>query len=262
MYKKAILIVAVGIIACLFWFWVKPWIESPARFLEVGIWLKPLIMFAILTSAIGLSFLLIKDYVLKILTSVLAGLPFFFIFGFNQFYLGAFVLMILLFTYGMRNIQAEAGGRTKINIRIIMQRGLPRIVTAMLIMISFAFFFSPNIQASANNKQLPPSFKQVIERTVDSFLEGQVKNLSPQEGQQVKNQTINQIMEQFTVFLGPYIQYLPPILAFGLFLILQGLSFIFVWLAVLVSVVLFWIMKKSGVVRIQVVQKEAEELTM
>ncbi len=262
MYKKAILIIAVGVFACLFWFWAKPWIESPARFLQIGIWLKPLIMFAVLISAIGLSFLLIKDYALKTLTSVLAGLPFFFVFGFNWSYLGAFVLMVLLFMYAMRNIQAEAGGRTKINIRIIMQRGLPRIVTAMLVMISFAFFFSPNIQASARTKQLPPSFKQVIERTVDSFLGGQVKNLSPQERQQVESQTVSQILDQFTAFLGPYINYLPPILAFGLFLILQSLGFIFVWLAALVSVLLFWTMKKSGIVRIQVVQKEAEELVM
>jgi hypothetical protein len=262
MYKKAILIIAVGIVACLFWFWAKPWIDSPARFLEVGIWLKPLIMFAILTSAIGLSFLLIKDYVLKILTSVLAGLPFFFVFGFNQFYLGAFVLMILLFMYGMKNIQAEAGERTKINIRIIMQRGLPRIVTAMLVMISFAFFFSPNIQASAKNKQLPPSFKQVIERTVDSFLGGQVENLSPQEKEQVKSQTVSQVLDQFTVFLGPYVQYLPPILAFGLFLILQGLSFIFVWLAVLISTLLFATLKKTGFFKISAVSVEAEKIEL
>ncbi len=262
MYKKAILIAAVGVFACLFWFWAKPWIDSPARFLQVSIWLKPLLTFAILTSAIGLSFLLLKDYVLKILTSVLAGLPFFFVFGFNQFYLGAFVLMLLIFMYAMRNVQAEANERTKINIRVIMQKGLPRIVTALLIMLSFAFFFSPNIQASAKSKQLPPSFKQAIERTVDSFLGGQVKNLSPQERKQAENQVANQVMEQFTAFLSPYIQYLPPILAFGLFLILQGLSFIFVWLAVLVSALLFWAMKKSGLVRIQVVQKEAEELIM
>lgn len=260
MIKKSVLIIAVGVFACLFWFWAKPWIESPARFLQMGIWLKPLIMFAVLTSAIGLSFLLLKEYALKVLTSVLAGLPFFFIFGFSWPYSGAFILMILLFMYAMRNIQAETGGRTKINIRIIMQRGLPRIITAMLVMISFAFFFSPNIQASAKTKQLPPSFKQVIERTVNSFLGGQVKNLSPQERKQVESQTVSQVMEQFMTFLGPYIQYLPPILAFGLFLVLQGLSFIFVWLAVGISVLLFWAMKRAGFVRLAIVQKEAEEL--
>jgi len=262
MYKKATLIIAVGVFAYLFWFWVKPWVESPARFLQVGIWLKPLIMFTVLTSAIGLSFLLVKDYALKILTSVLVGLPFFFVFGFNWFYLAAFILMVLFFMYGIRNIQAEAGERTKINIRIIMQRGLPRIVTAMLIMISFAFFFSPNIQASAKNKQLPPSFKQVIERTVDSFLGGQVENLSPQEKQQVESQTVSQVLEQFTAFLGPYIQYLPPILAFGLFLILQGLSFIFVWLAVLISALLFVALKKAGFLKINTVSVEAEKIEL
>ena len=260
MYKKAIPAVLVAVTACLFWFWLKPWVESPGRFLQIGIWLKPLVMFAVLTSAIGLSFLLIKDYTLKILTSVLAGLPFFFVFGFNQFYLGAFVLMVLLFMYAMRNVQAEAGGRTKINIRIIMQRGLPRIVTAMLVMISFAFFFSPKIQASAKSKQLPPTVKEVIERTVSGFMGSEIKSLPPRERQQVENQVITQVIAQFTDLLEPYFRYFPPILAFGLFLILQGLSFIFVWLAVGISVLLFWAMKKSGLVRIRVVQKEAERI--
>lgn len=85
-----------------------------------------------------------------------------------------------------------------------------------------------------------------------------VKALPPQERQQAENQIINQIWTQATDFLGPYFQYLPPILAFGLFLILQGLSFIFVWLAVAVSIFLFWAMKKSGLVRIGIEQKEAE----
>lgn len=260
MYKKAILIIAVGVFAYLFWFWAKPWVENPARFLQVGIWLKPLITFSVLISLIGLAFLLFKNFNLKMLASVLAGLPFFFVFGFSWSYFGAFVLMVLLFMYAMKNIQAEAGERMKINTRIIMQRGLPRIVTAILVMISFAFFFSPSVQSSARNKQLPPTFKQVIERTVNTFLGGEIKDLPPKERQQAENQVMTQVITQFTDFLEPYFQYLPPILAFGLFLILQGLSFVFVWLAVLISVLLFWVMKKSGMVRIQVVQKEAEEI--
>ncbi len=260
MYKKAILIIAVGIAAGLFWFWAKPWVESPGRFLQIGIWLKPLITLSALISLIGLAFLLFKNFYLKILVSVLAGLPFFFVFGLSPFYFGAFVLMVLLFMYAMRNIQAEAGERMKINIRVIMQGGLPRIVTAILIMISFAFFFSPTVQSSAKKKQLPPTFQQVIERTVNTFLGGEIKNLPPQERQQAENQVITQVMTQFTEFLGPYFQYLPPILAFGLFLILQGLSFIFVWLAVAMAMLIFWVFKRAGMVRLAVVQKEAEKL--
>ena len=53
---------------------------------------------------------------------------------------------------------------------------------------------------------------------------------------------------------------MPPILAFGLFLVLQGLSFIFVWLTAGLSVFIFWVLKKAGWVRLKIVQKEAEEL--
>lgn len=254
------MIVVVGMVAGLFWFWVKPWVDAPTRFSEANIWLKPLITFIVLITLTGFAFMFFRNRKLQILISAVISLPFLWVFGFNQFYLGALALAILIFMYAAKNIQAEANERTKINISVIMQSGLPAIITPILILISFAFYFSPGTQASATSKQLPPTIKQVIEKTVGVFFGEQLNALPSQERQQTESQLVAEVIKKFTDFLEPYFQFFPPVLAFGLFLVLQGLSFLFVWLGLAVSVLLFWLFKKSGLVKINLVQKQAEEL--
>lgn len=260
MYKKVILLGAVAVAAGLFWFWVKPWVASPTRFSDTGVWLKPLITIGLLSSVLGLNFLLLKNKWLKILASAVSGLPFFAVFGFSQFYLGAFALLLLFHWYAIKNFDAESAERIKINIRASMQRGLPRVITPYLILISFAFFFSSGVQASAAAKELPPTVRQVVEKTVGVFLGQEIQALPPQERKPAENKIVDQVLAQFNEFLGPYFKYFPPILAFGLFLVLQGLSFILVWLAVVISALLFWVLKIAGWVKIKILQKEAEEL--
>lgn len=247
-------------VAWLFWFWVEPWVASPTRFADYGLWLKPLVVLGVLSSLIGFSLMFLKNLSLRILVSALAGLPFLFVFKSNQYFLGAFALMILLHLYAVRNIREQATQRIKINIREIMNHGLPMVITPLLVLISFAFYFSPTVQTSAQTKQLPPTVKQVVESTVSGFLGQEIQSLPPQERKQAENKLVTEVINQLTKFAEPYFKFFPPILAFGMFLILQGLSFIFVWLGVAISVLLFWVLKKSGVIQIRMVQKEAEEL--
>ena len=260
MYKKSIVIILVAVVASLFWIWLKPWIDSPTRFSDISIWLKPLLSMSLLASLVGLAFFLFKNIWLRILSSAIAGLPFLVVFGVSPFYVGAFVLMILLHIYAATNIQEEGNERTKINFRLALQRGLSTIIMPFLIMISFAFFLSPGVQMTATNRQLPPTVKQVVESTVNNFLGQQVESLPPQEQQQAKSEILNQVLGQITIFSQPYLKYLPPVLAFGLFLVLEGLSFVFFWLAILFGWLIFEVLKKSGFFRISIVQKEAEQL--
>jgi len=51
-------------------------------------------------------------------------------------------------------------------------------------------------------------------------------------------------------------------LAFGLFLILWGLSWIFIWLSVLLGMLIFWILKKTKVVSIEERDIKAEVLIL
>lgn len=254
------MVIAVGVVAWLFWLWVEPWVASPTRFADYGLWLKPLIALGVLSSLIGFALMFLKNFGARVLVSVMAGTPFLFVFGFNQYVLGAFVLMLLLHLYAVGNIREQATQRIKVNIREIMNHGLPMVITPLLVLVSFAFYFSPSVQSSAKTKQLPPTVKQMVERTVSGFLGQEIQSLPLQERKQAENQLVSEVIKQLTAFAEPYFKFFPPILAFGMFLILQGLSFIFVWIGVAISVLLFWVLKRADFVRLKIVQKETEEL--
>lgn len=261
MYKKTSLMVLVGVMAGLFWVLARPWVENPLRFSAgYSVWLKPLIALILLVATEGLILLIIKERKQGFLAILISGLPYLIIFGFGWFYLLAFALMLGLQWLAFSNIKSESEERTKINIRQIMRRGLPNIITAILIMISFAYFLSPATQAAAKSQKLPDWLNTAIERVLPIVVGDQLKQLPSDQRQSFISQAAGEIDRQFTNVLRPYLQYMPPILAFGLFLVLQSLSFIFVWLAAGLSVLIFWALKKSGLVRIRMVQKEVEEL--
>ena len=80
------------------------------------------------------------------------------------------------------------------------------------------------------------------------------------EKEKIVNEITSNVFQQLNSFLKPYFRYAPPLLAFGLFLILWGLSWFFVWLSVLVGMGIFWILKKTGIVRIEEKDVKAEVL--
>ncbi len=175
-------------------------------------------------------------------------------------YLLAFALMVGIQWLAVGNIKSEEEERTEINIWQIISRGSPHIITAILIMVSFAYFLSPATQALAKSQKLPSGISQIIAKVIPIVAGQQLQSLPAAQRQSFISQATNEITRQCVNVLKPYFQYMPPILAFGLFLVLQGLSFIFVWLAAALAVLIFWALKKSGTVRIRTVQKEAEEL--
>ncbi|MDP3954326.1 MAG: hypothetical protein Q8Q06_02825 [bacterium] len=260
MAKKSILIISVLLASMWFWATVKPWLYGDALFAVVDYWLQPLIALIILSTAVALSFLLVKELRLKLLASILSGLPFFIVFGLNYWFFAGLGALVLVHLYAMRVIKEEATEHTKMKYRIIFRRGLPHVITPILIMISFAYFFSPKVQTQTAEKRLPPTVDQVIEQTISTFLGDEIKRLPAEEQEHAQNQLVGQIKDEFVEFAGPYFRFMPPILAFGLFLILTGLSTIFVWASIGLSVLTVWIFRKTGLVQIKKVQVEAEQL--
>jgi hypothetical protein len=260
MYKKAILTILLVAIASWFWFSAKPWIENPLNLDSYQTWLWPMIALIIFVAFEGLALLIAGERPWRWGMVVVTLIPYFVVFGIKGFYWAVLPLMLLLQMYAGHGIRLEVEERIKIDIREIMDRGLSSLVTSILIMISVAFFLSPATQALASKQQLPPGTKTFVVETVKTFLSDQVKSLPPDQRGNALNQVSNEVISQFNSFLKPYFRYFPPVLAFGLFLVLQGLSFIIVWIAALVAWGLFALLKKSGFIRIRVVQKEAEEL--
>jgi len=106
---------------------------------------------------------------------------------------------------------------------------------------------------------LPSASQQLIRSIIDSAIGSQVE-ASGQDKENIVSEVTSRTFQQINNLLKPYFQYAPPLLAFGLFLVLWGLSWIFVWLSVLVGMGMFWVLKKTGMVRIEERDVKAEIL--
>ena len=244
-----------------FWVLVEMWLASPFRFsLQNNDWIWALAGFIFLIALEGLVFILIKDWRWLFSGVLLSGVAYLLVFGVSLYMLlasGAFLVLQLSATGNVRN---EINERLKINIKEIVNHGLPNVVSSLLVMLSFAYFLLPSVQLKAQNAELPPSFEQIIERTLREFAAEDLQQLPPNEQQSFISQATDEVVSRLNQLLGPYFKYLPPILAFGLFLILRSLTFAYIWLATLVLRLMFWVLKKAGTVRFVTVQREAEEL--
>ena len=88
-------------------------------------------------------------------------------------------------------------------------------------------------------------------------------NLGPDNSRQ-REVAVNAVaagtFHSINVFLRPYFQWAPPLVAFGLFIVLWGLSWIFVYAAMFGGLILFWILKKIKIVKIEEREVKAEVL--
>ncbi len=218
------------------------------------------INFIILTSIISLALPLFRKKRWELAISGIVGVIFLSFFGFTNINLVGVLIVVSLFEYARFAGVEEIDQRTKINSRMIVRRGATGVVLAFFVLISFAAYQSPVATGIAEAEQLPSATQQLMRSVVDSVIGSQVPAGPEKEG--VISQVTNETIQQFNNILKPYFQYAPPLLAFGLFLVLWGLSWIFVWLAVLVGVGIFWLLKKTSFVKIEKKNVEAEVLVV
>lgn len=215
--------------------------------------------FVLLVSLMALGYALFQKKIWSVSVSGITGLLFMGYFGFTWLNLLGVGLFILLNLYAQANAINEITERNKINIRRSLNTGLFPVVMAFFLIISFAAYQSPGVKSLRNAKQLPSQseifIRTIVEKTAGSYIQG-----SSGEKRGIINQVSSQTLKSLNDFLRPYFKYAPPVVAFGLFLILWGLSWIFVWLGVLLGMLIFWILKKTRVVRIEERDVKAEVL--
>ncbi len=255
MVKKIIFVLVTGASSFVFWWKVLPWINDPLRFQVIGVWLWPLISFVALLALMSLSFLLLPK-IFRLGAVFLNFLAFAIFFGTNQILLLGVAVSFLFQFFAVRATDSEKENRLVFNFSSVLRTGIARLVTSLLILVSFAFFLSVGVQSSVNKKELPLSVQKTIQVVVGNYIGENLEVQNPR----LKAETSSQVISQINTFLRPYFKFLPPILAFGLFAVLQGLSFVFVWLAILLAFILFSILKLTGLIKIDKKPKEAEIL--
>lgn len=216
----------------------------------------------LLLSAVVMGMALFQRKIWALTLTGVVGVIYLFQFGFTALNLLGVGIFLLLGLHSLANSGAEINQRTKINIRRIAQSGALPIILGLFILISFAVYQSPFAEELEKAEKLPSASQNFIRSIVEQTVGKQVQGVGSVEKQNIITQITNETFGEINTFLKPYFQYAPPLLAFGLFLILWGLSWIFVWLSVLLGILIFWILKKTNFIKIEKRNVEAEELVI
>lgn len=248
-----------------FWMWasVQTWLRGSLFEIQNPINLAILSgLFVVLLSLLSLGFILFKGKKNGLILAGIVVFMYFTLFKVSNFNLVGATALILLFIFIDDLVSRETNERLKINARILVRKGMSNLILGLFILISFAAYQSPAIEQFNNIQKLPSSSEVFIKTIVEQTLSGQVEEAGPQQKELVFNQVTQEVVREANTFLQPYFEYAPPALAFGLFLVLWGVGWIFIWLAVFLGVAVFWILKKIKFFSIEERDVRAEVLVV
>jgi len=218
--------------------------------------------FIILSSVLTIGLMLFRKKWHALSFGATHGFFFLIYFGFNPLNLLGVAILIGLLFFSRSQINSELNERFKVNSRAILRRGLMGVVVGIFVLISFAAYQSPLAKEIERSQKLPSGTEVFIRDIVENTIGPRVDTGSEAEKQNIISQITDETFREINTFLKPYFQFAPPLLAFGLFLVLWGLSWILIWLSVLVGMLIFWILKKIGMVRIEEKDVKAEVLVV
>jgi hypothetical protein len=259
-YKIIIWQAAVAVLA--WWMWVGGQSAKFNAVTGINFELSSLAAFILLTAFLVLGYILFQQRRWALTTAGIIGLIFLASFGWNWLDLVAIGIFTGFNLWSANRVKREIVERKIMNIPDAFYHGLTGVVLGLFVMISFAAYQSPLLAQIKKASSLPGQTQVFVQQIVDKTLGQKISASTPQQRSQVINEIASQTLGQLNSFLKPYFQYAPPVLAFGLFLILSGLSFIFIWCGMFVGMILFWILKKTGVVKIEERDVKAEVLVV
>lgn len=221
-----------------------------------------LIGFVLLTAVVVLGYILFQQKKWAWLISLLVGLTFLSYFGINKINIVAVAISVVLNYWSAARVRREVGERRVLNIPDAFYHGLFPVILGLFIMISFAAYQSPLAEEIKGADQLPNQSQIFFQQIVDKTIGQKINATDPAQRERLIKEISSQTFQEVNSFLRPYFQYAPPVLAFGLFLILWGLSFVFIWLGGAVGMLLYWILKMTRVVRVEEHDVKAEVLVI
>ena len=255
--------VLVGITS--FWMWasVQVWLRGSLFEIQSVTDMTILAaLFTVLLALLSVGMVIFHSRPTNIYFGLIVGGAYSLLFKISNLNLIGLFILIFLFYHAEDIVMGEMRERLKMNSRLLIKKGLVNLIVAFFVLASFAAFQSPAIEEFKNIQKLPSSSEIFIKTIVEQTLGGQLAEAGPDQKELVLNQVTKEVVGQVNSFLEPYFQYAPPALAFGLFLVLWGVGWIFIWLAVLLGILIFWILKKAKFFRIEERDVKAETIVI
>lgn len=253
MIKRVVLLVVVLLLAIFFWGSAGKWIGDPVHFYQLSAWRWPLLAFVLYLTGFALAILLLTPWRYQLALGVINLAVFFFFFGFHQLSLVGALIAILFQIWSRHQIQFEGQNRLRFSIVSVINSGLPRLIVSFLILLSLGYYLNGDIQSLSQKRELPSTAKQVVQVVVGSVFKAEVEK----DPGLARNLT-NVVWAETNKLLLPFFHFLPPLVALGLFLLLYGLSSIFLWLTVGLSWIVWRLLKYAGLVKITVEERAAD----
>lgn len=263
MLKRILMIVVLAVVSLGFWLVAKPWITNPTWFtVDYHTWLLPLIGLVVIGAIAGTVMTLLDRRLLQYSASAVIGFLFLLVFGVTKLNLLAAAIMLVFHAYAFRTMHGALYNHLKINFRVAVNSGLTYVIMPLLIMLSFVYYANPDVQASSKHNTLPPIITQAVEAASRVVAQTQLSKLSPSQRSIAQRELTNQVTDLINTEARPYREYFPPLLAFGLFLVLQGLGFVFLPIAGLLAWGLYEVLKAARFIRITEKDVKAEILEL
>jgi len=286
-YKEIILGIAVVLLGVFSWWFIKYVFYIGG--LTVSCWIWGGILFVLFGIAICLAMLLIKNKTVLLGSVGLWILSFFIFFNKELFY----YLIVLIFLFLMswaasRKIKKEEEIQVNLNFWRIWKRGFPIFITALILVVSMVYYFSPGLMNKQGAKiSIPGKYLDAVLSPLEGLIQERLpdgisldsdanKILLPDQKKELETKFGIKIEEgdtgrkvlytiidyQLNNVTGAY-QYLIPLgLAIGLFITLKIVSILYVAMVIMLS----WLMLKLLIIfkfaKFEKVQKEVETVTI
>jgi len=286
--KQIILGFSVILLGAFFWYFLRYVLY--VGHLTAGCWISGGILFLLWGISLCLAMLLIDDN--KILYgSFLITLGTFVLFFNNEpfYYLAGLVVLFVIFVSAANAIKREEEVQVKLSFWRIWQRGLPRLLTVLFIVVALVYYFSPHpaqiakrkieIPRATFNMIIKPFESLIIERLPEGIndldaeatkilTQKEIKELKDKYGIEIKpGETLQDFIYKLVNYQlnsapDPYKKFIPIGLAIALFLSLKLVSFIYVPLMILFSWLIMKILLASKFANVKTETKEVETVKL
>jgi len=287
LHKEIILGAAIILLAVFCWYFLK--YAFYVGNLSLGCWIIGIILFLLWNIVLCLATLLIKNKLI-LFSSFVVSLILFFIFFHNEFLYCfiALIILLLCFWFASNRIKKEEEVQVSLNFWRIWKRGLPIFITALCLLISVAYYFSPGTLEIKEAKIKIPreSFNSTI-KPLENFIEKRFpqgvsldspanKLITPEQRSDLEKQfgikitTNDKIRDvlykivdyQLNTATTPYRKFVPLGLAIILFITLRIAAIIYIPFLILFSYLVLKLLIAIKFIRIEIEKKEVESVKL
>jgi len=261
-FKRISFIIVVVAIATITWWFTHQWLVGPHPFSDFMSMIKPAVALSVLGMAVGLAFTLLPSRWDRWAIILASWATFIFFWQPDIWYVSALPLFALLWHEAARRISDDLVDRHKLRISATLGRGVKLILLGAFLMVSVGFYLLP-----ANRLAGLSGVTEGVQGALESaynipVIEHQLSELPPALQAQFRRDLAESVDTTVQDWLGPYQRFVPPFLAFALFLALWSVSFALREVSIVLGQGVLAIMRATKFVSIQERDVKAQKLVL